>query len=57
MNLAIERGEIPYGQIVLGNEPSISLQEKMGICFAKETIVWMGWAEYTKEDVEEEYGK
>lgn len=45
MNLAIERGEIPYGQIVLGNEPSISLQEKMGICFAKETIVWMGWAE------------
>ena len=49
MNLAIERSEIPYGQIVLGNEPSISLQEKMGICFAKETIVWMGWAEYTKE--------
>lgn len=49
MNLAIERSEIPYGQIVLGNKPSISLQEKMGICFAKETIVWMGWAEYTKE--------
>ena len=45
MNLAIERGEIPYGQIVLGNEPSIGLQEKMGICFAKGTIVWMGWAE------------
>ena len=50
MNLAIERGEIPYGQIVLGNEPSIGLQEKMGICFAKGTIVWMGWAEYTKEN-------
>lgn len=50
MNLAIERGEIPYGQIVLGNEPSIGLQEKMGICFAKGTVVWMGWAEYTKED-------
>lgn len=49
MNLAIERSEIPYGQIVLGNKPSISLQEKMGICFAKGTIVWMGWAEYTKE--------
>ena len=31
MNLAIERSEIPYGQIVLGNKPSISLQEKMGI--------------------------
>lgn len=45
MNLAIERGEIPYGQIVLGNEASIRLQEKMGICFAKGTIVWMGWAE------------
>lgn len=45
MNLAIERGEIPYGQIVLGNEPSIGLQEKMGICFAKGTVVWMGWAE------------
>ena len=50
MNLAIDRGEIPYGQIVLGNEPSIGLQEKMGICFAKGTVVWMGWAEYTKED-------
>lgn len=49
MNLAIERSEIPYGQIVLGNKPSISLQEKMGICFAKGTIVWMGWAECTKE--------
>lgn len=45
MNLAIDRGEIPYGQIVLGNEPSIGLQEKMGICFAKGTVVWMGWAE------------
>lgn len=45
MNLAIERGEIPYGQVVLGNEASIHLQEKMGICFAKGTIVWMGWAE------------
>ena len=49
MNLAIERSEIPYGQIVLGNKPSISLQEKMGIYFAKGTIVWMGRAEYTKE--------
>ena len=45
MNLAIDRGESPYGQIVLGNEPSIGLQEKMGICFAKGTVVWMGWAE------------
>ena len=49
MNLAVERGEIPYGQVVLGNEASIRLQEKMGICFAKGTVVWMGWAEYTKE--------
>lgn len=45
MNLAVERGEIPYGQVVLDNEASIRLQEKMGICFAKGTIVWMGWAE------------
>lgn len=50
MNLAVERGEIPYGQVVLGNEASIRLQEKMGICFAKGTIVWMGWAEFTTED-------
>lgn len=49
MNLAVERGEIPYGQVVLGNEASIHLQEKMGICFAKGTVVWMGRAEYTKE--------
>ena len=45
MNLSVERGEIPYGQVVLGNEASIRLQEKMGICFAKGTVVWMGWAE------------
>ena len=45
MNLAVEHGEIPYGQVVLGNEASIHLQEKMGICFAKGTVVWMGWAE------------
>ena len=45
MNRAVERGEIPYGQVVLGNEASIRLQEKMGICLAKGTVVWMGWAE------------
>ena len=45
MKLAVERGEIPYGQVVLGNEASIRLQEKMGICFAKGMVVWMGWAE------------
>lgn len=47
MNLALERGETPYGQIVLGNEPSIGLQEKLGVCIAKGSVFWMRGADDT----------
>ena len=40
-NRFIEQGMIPYGQIVVGNEASGRLQEKMGVCFAKEHVFWL----------------
>ena len=41
INQAIEWGWIPYGQVVVGNEASLSLQEKLGLYRSKELIVWM----------------
>ncbi len=40
-NRFIERGMIPYGQIAVGNEASFLLQERLQLCFSKETVFWM----------------
>ena len=40
-NLAIEKGQIPYGQVIVGNEASMALQKKLGLYFSKTDIVWM----------------
>ncbi len=41
VNEGLERGEIPYGQVRLGNEPSIALQKKLGLCLSKTPVYWM----------------
>lgn len=41
VNLTLERGHTPYGQVVVGNERSMRLQEGMGMCFAKGLVYWM----------------
>lgn len=40
MNLTLERGWIPYGQIIVGNDNSMLLQKKMGLCVSKEQLFW-----------------
>ena len=40
MNLTLERGWIPYGQIIVGNDNSMLLQKKMGLCVSKEPLFW-----------------
>lgn len=40
-NLAIEKGQIPYSQVIVGNEASMALQKKLGLYFSKTDIVWM----------------
>ncbi len=40
-NWALEKGWIPYGQIVLDNDKSFNLQEKMGLYCSKESVYWM----------------
>ena len=40
-NRALENGWIPYGQIIVGNEPSMRLQERMGMHFSKSSVYWM----------------
>ena len=40
-NRALENGWIPYGQIIVGNEASMRLQESMGLHFSKSSVYWM----------------
>ncbi len=40
-NMALENGWIPYGQIIVGNEASMKLQESMGLHFSKSSVYWM----------------
>ncbi len=41
INLSLERGMIPYGQVAEGNEVSRKLQESLGLCFSKTLVYWM----------------
>lgn len=41
INLSLELGYTPYGQVVEGNEKSVKLQESLGLCFAKAKVYWM----------------
>ena len=40
-NRALENGWIPYGQIIVGNEASMKLQESMGLHFSKSSVYWI----------------
>lgn len=40
LNLTLERGWIPYGQIIVGNEASMALQQKLGLCISRECLFW-----------------
>lgn len=42
MNLSLEKGMIPYGQVAVENEVSKKLQESLGLCFSKNPVYWMG---------------
>lgn len=42
INLSLERGMVPYGQVEEGNEVSRRLQESLGLCFSKTMVYWMG---------------
>lgn len=41
INYMIDKGDIPYGEIVIGNEASEALQRKLGFEISKETITWL----------------
>ena len=41
INLGLECGERPYGQVEIGNDASKGLQEALGLCFSKGRIYWM----------------
>lgn len=40
-NKVLEMGQIPYGQVVAGNEASRKLQESLGLHLSKTPVVWM----------------
>lgn len=41
VNRILERGWTPYGHVVVDNEASVRLQEKLGFFQAKDSICWM----------------
>ena len=41
VNTALDRGGIPYAHIVVGNEASLKMQQKMGLYMANCEIYWM----------------
>lgn len=41
INRALEKGLIPFGQIISDNEKSISLQNKLGLEISKDKLYWM----------------
>lgn len=38
---ALERGDLPFGQIAEGNEASLALQRSLGMTIAREMVCWM----------------
>lgn len=41
VNHMLAQGMIPYGQAEEKNDPSLALQEKLGLCLAKNPVFWM----------------
>lgn len=39
-NLMLSRGELPHGQVYVGNEASLALQKKLGFTLADQTVCW-----------------
>lgn len=41
INYMLERGNVPFGQVLEGNVASVRLQEKLSLVFAKDKVYWM----------------
>lgn len=41
INLSLKKGELPYGQVVYGNQASLRLQEKLGLLLHPRAVTWM----------------
>ena len=41
VNLALERGQLPFGQVIDGNEASLALQRKLGMAVSRTTLFWL----------------
>lgn len=44
INLSLEHGFTPFGQVKDGNEVSLRLQESLGLCFSKQCVYWLNRA-------------
>ena len=41
INLALERGQFPFGQVIDGNTASLALQRKLGMAVSQTTLFWL----------------
>ncbi|MBQ8591519.1 MAG: tRNA (guanosine(37)-N1)-methyltransferase TrmD [Lachnospiraceae bacterium] len=40
INRLLEKGKVPFCQIIVDNEPSVCLQQKLGLAISKENLYW-----------------
>ncbi|MGN0141390.1 MAG: GNAT family N-acetyltransferase [Roseburia sp.] len=41
INISLEQGMTPYGQVKDGNDKSLRLQESLGLCLSRDMVYWM----------------
>lgn len=41
INISLEQGMTPYGQVKAGNDKSLRLQESLGLCLSRDMVYWM----------------
>lgn len=49
LNLCLDRGWVPFGQVIVGNDASIALQHAAGVTLSPHTVSWT-WGEWDDED-------
>ncbi|WMC94555.1 hypothetical protein RBB56_17875 [Kineothrix sp. MB12-C1] len=51
INIHLAYGHTPYGDVLIDNEASLRLQEKLGLCISKEPLYWLTAVEKERKNL------
>lgn len=51
VNIHLAYGHTPYGDVLIDNEASLRLQEKLGLCISKEPLYWLTAVEKERKNL------